>query len=106
MVIALKSFQSTNRSFALTTDWVWDPALYLVQSSLFESFSNLLVVSDSISDMQSLGSFGQVREAGEFLSNVQLEMIDLDASRYSFIRVYNLRNGFKGKRGLIKVRSL
>ncbi|XP_062013783.1 scarecrow-like protein 14 [Rosa rugosa] len=102
-----QSFRNSNGSFAVKTDWVWDPECSPVQSSLFESSSNTRSVSDSLSEMQSLGNFGGVGEASKFFSNPKLEMFDLErfqlmpqgsVASESGAEGYNSTNGSKGKK--------
>ncbi|PQQ11730.1 scarecrow-like protein 11 [Prunus yedoensis var. nudiflora] len=68
------SCHSSNGSIAAKTDWVFDPSeTSHVQSSLVQSLSDAGLVSDSLSEMQSLGHFGGLGEASKFLTNVKLE---------------------------------
>ncbi|KAK9940561.1 hypothetical protein M0R45_017215 [Rubus argutus] len=78
---SLQSFQNSNGSFAFEKDWVWDPGFSPVQSSHFESLSSTLLVSDSLSEMQSLGNFGGLGDASMFLPNPKLENFDLERFR-------------------------
>ncbi|XP_050368735.1 scarecrow-like protein 33 isoform X2 [Argentina anserina] len=99
------SFQSSNRncSYAVETDWVWDPAFSPVQSSVFDSFSSTLMVSDSFSKMQSLGEFGGVGKASKFLPNTKLDMFDSERFQRSVaseseVDGYNSTNETSGKK--------
>ncbi|XP_050368734.1 scarecrow-like protein 14 isoform X1 [Argentina anserina] len=104
-----QSSQSSNRncSYAVETDWVWDPAFSPVQSSVFESFSSTLMVSDSFPKMQSLGEFGGVGKASKFLSNTKLDMFDSERFQLmpqgsvgseSGVDGYNSTNETRGKK--------
>ncbi|XP_062016087.1 scarecrow-like protein 30 [Rosa rugosa] len=55
------------------------------KASLGESFSDTLLVSDSLFESQSLGNFGNVGEANKFLPNGEFDIIDKE--RYELLPV-------------------
>ncbi|KAL6275818.1 hypothetical protein ACE6H2_019419 [Prunus campanulata] len=106
------SCHRSNGSIAAKTDWVFDPSeTSNVQSSLVQSLSDAGLVSDSLSEMHSLGHSGGLGEASKFLPNVKLEgyrlmPLGLDqwpSSTNILVTTpdndgYNSTNGSKGKK--------
>ncbi|CAL2263978.1 unnamed protein product [Prunus armeniaca] len=106
------SCHSSNGSIAAKTDWVFDPSeASHVQSSLVQPLSDAGLVSDSLSEMRSLGHFGGLGEASKFLPNVTLEGyrlmppgLDQWPSSTNILMTtpdndgYNSTNGSKGKK--------
>ncbi|BBN67184.1 hypothetical protein Prudu_6S000100 [Prunus dulcis] len=106
------SCHRSNGSIAANTDWVFDPSeTSNVQSSLVQSLSDAGLVSDSLSEMHSLGHSGGLGEASKFLPNVKLEGnrlmppgLDQWPSSTNILMTtpdndgYNSTNGSKGKK--------
>ncbi|KAK9940559.1 hypothetical protein M0R45_017214 [Rubus argutus] len=78
-----QSCHSSNDNIAGKTNWVGDHSEISshVQSTFGECVSDTLLVSDSLSEMRRLASFGRLEEANNFLPNENFEITNLERSQ-------------------------
>ncbi|KAI5321927.1 hypothetical protein L3X38_030999 [Prunus dulcis] len=103
---SISGFQSSNGSIAAKTGSVWDfSETSHVQTSPVESLSDITLVSDSFSDMQSLGNSRGVGKGNEIidLEGYQCKPPSPDTLYRNLASVpenygYNSTNGSKGKK--------